>query len=377
MCRIVPIMLLVTSIAALLAFSEPDAQGCASVPRINGPSISIAEESAIIVWDPVKKVQHFIRRAAFDTKSPDFGFLVPTPTMPELPLKEVGDGIFGAMNTWILPKTVEETRWNFGPFLNTLGCATKSAPDRAAGKMEKDAVRVLHEQKVGGFEVNVLEADDAEKLAKWIKDHGFSADPELYEWLTPYVAGKWKISAFKITQDPKTGTLATTKAVRMSFKTERPFFPYREPEAKKPKKDEADKEDKDRPNYGGRLLRVLFVSDTRMDGKLGNQTWHAKIPWANELTEEQGKQLAKETGVPEDQIPAKAWLTTFEDRASPRPGKDEVYFDPAQAQTPVVPPPFIKHIDMWIPIDCVAVGVFLLTLVAAPIMYKLMRKKPA
>jgi Uncharacterized protein conserved in bacteria (DUF2330) len=375
MPRILCIIASITSIATLLAYSQSDVEGCAPVRRANGPSISIAEESAIIVWDPVKKMQHFIRRAAFDTKSPDFGFLVPTPTIPELPLKEVGDNIFRAMDKWILPRTVEETSWEFNPMLCMFG--GMAAPDKAARMEAKNSVRLLHEQKVGGFDINILEADVAEALAKWIKDHGFSADPELYEWLTPYVAGKWKISAFKITQDPKTGQLAATKAVRMSFKTDRPFFPYREPEARKPKKDEADNEDKDRPNHGGRLLRVFFVADTRMDGKLGNQAWHAKTSWANELTEEQRKQLSKETGVPEEQIPAKAWLTTFEDRASPRPGNEEVYFDPAQDRTPIVPPPFIKHSDVWIPIDCVLVSVFLITLVAAPIMYKIIRKKPA
>ena len=198
----------------------------------------------------------------------------------------------------------------------------------------------------------------------------------MYEWLTPYVAGKWKISAFKITQDPKTGQLATTKAVRMSFKTDRPFFPYREPEAKKPKK-EAEKEDRDWHYSGGRLLRVFFVSDTRMDGRLGNQAWHATIPWANELTDEQRKQLARETGVTEGEIPAKAWLTTFEDRASPRPGSEEVYFNPAQDRTPIVPPPFIKHIEIWIPVDFVLACIVLIGIIALPITVKLLRKKPA
>ena len=64
--------------SAMFALSLPQADGCASLPPLDGSSIHIAEESAIVVWDPVKKVQHFIRRAAFDTKSPDFGFLVPS-----------------------------------------------------------------------------------------------------------------------------------------------------------------------------------------------------------------------------------------------------------------------------------------------------------
>jgi hypothetical protein len=357
MIRILSVAALIVAASALLALSLPEAKGCAGGPRLNHPSIHIAEESAIIVWDPVKKVQHFIRRAVFNTKSPDFGFLVPTPTLPQLPLAEVEDGVFRAMDTWILPKTVEETRWKFEPLMCMFGIGEKLGM-REMAPAASDDVRVLHEQKVGGFQVKILEADDAEALTKWIKDHGYSADPELYDWLRPYIADKWKISAFKISQDPKTGQLATTKAVRMSFQTDRPFFPYREPEAKKDKG-----RGDDGPRNSGRLLRVFFVSDTRVDGKLGPGAWHANIPWSDSLSDEQRKQLAKEIGVPEEELPAKAWLTTFEDRASPRPGKDDVFFEPAVERTPIRPPDFIKYNDVHIPFDCVLFSVMIVALV--------------
>src|SRR5262249_31099362 len=35
------------------------------------------------------------------------------------------------------------------------------------------------------------------------------------------------------------------------------------------------------------------------------------------------------------------WLTEFEDRSSPRPGTDEVYFEPAADASPVARPPII------------------------------------
>ena len=42
--------------------------------------------------------------------------------------------------------------------------------------------------------------------------------------------------------------------------------------------------------------------------------------------------------------PDKAWfLTEFEDRSSPRPGTDEVYFGPAPDQSPVERPPIIQY----------------------------------
>jgi hypothetical protein len=178
----------------------------------------------------------------------------------------------------------------------------------------------------------------------------------LQSWLAPYVAAKWKITAFKIVQDPTTGKLAATSPVRMSFKTERPLFPYREP---------AEQQDAKAPP-SRRLLRVFFVSDTRVDATLGNaQKWHASVPWSDELTEEQRRLIVKETKVPQTEVPAKAWLTTFEDSSSPRPGKEEVFFEPAQDRSPIRPPDrIVSQVSriVWIPADIVVLAVVMLIL---------------
>lgn len=357
-----------------LTLTQSDVEGCAAVGRGPGDYIRIAEESAVIIWDPVKKIEHFIRRAAFDTKSPDFGFLVPTPSVPKMPLAEVEDEIFRQMDRWILPKVVQQRRTHFDPFLCMFAPMTKSR-DMAVGMApDKNSVRVLGEQKVGGFDTAVLEADSTEDLANWLKKNGYSNDPELQSWLFPYVANKWKITAFKISQDPQTGKLATTKPVRMSFATEKPFFPYREPEEKK-KPDKGEKGDDGHRN-GPRLLRVFFVSDTRTDGKLGTDAkWNASIPWSDVLTDLQRQQVALETGVPEDELPAKAWMTTFEDRASPRPGKEEVYFEPSQDRTPIRPPDIIVTVDgMWIPIDCAAISAIMVLGITAFLVHRFKKK---
>jgi hypothetical protein len=256
---------------------------------------------------------------------------------------------------------VYQERLKFDPILCCLGGCTSSPGKGGAAPL---GVRVLHEQTVGGFDVNVLEADDAEELSQWIKKHGFSDDPELYEWLKPYVANKWKITAFRISRDPKSGGLATTKAVRMSFETDRPFFPYREPEVK-------EKKDQPKNAFKPRLLRVLFVSNERMDGTRGNSAWHAQVKWSDEISDAQRRQLARDTGLKDDDLPAKAWLTSFEDSASPRPGTEEVYFESAKDQTPIRPQ-VIQYNDVWIPLDVVILGVIVLFVVvsAAFVMWK-------
>src|SRR6185369_11208090 len=70
-------------------------------------------------------------------------------------------------------------------------------------------------------------------------------------WYGKYVASGWFITAFKIAGD---GARADTSAVRMSFRTEAPFFPYREPEGA--------------PAGGRRKFVVYFLGDTRVEGKI-------------------------------------------------------------------------------------------------------------
>lgn len=344
--KLVVAAILFSAIVAL-AISQPSADGCAAIPRKGEPYIRIAEESAIIVWNSTKKLQHFIRRASFDTKSPDFGFLVPTPQMPQTPFDDVEDFAFSAAQSWMTPKIVTQQKLNFAPLLCGFFTMSKNvAAGRAEDMTPKSSVKVLHEQKVGGFDVKVVEADNTEDLSTWLKEHNYSNDPELQSWLAPYVADKWKITAFKIAQNPESGQLAQTKAVRMSFKTEKPFFPYREPE-KKQKND-----DKQSSTPDPRLLRVLFVSDVRMAGTRGNGAWHASVPWSDTITEEQRKLFVANTKLKDEDVPAKVWLTSFEDRESPRPGTEEVYFEPAKDQTPIRPE-VIRFAEIWIPADIV------------------------
>jgi antitoxin (DNA-binding transcriptional repressor) of toxin-antitoxin stability system len=42
----------------------PDADACATAPP-RGEEVQIAEEEAVITWDPATRTEHFIRRASF------------------------------------------------------------------------------------------------------------------------------------------------------------------------------------------------------------------------------------------------------------------------------------------------------------------------
>jgi hypothetical protein len=46
--------------------------------------VGVNNEVAVIIWDKSHQTEHFIRSVSLDPKFDDAGFLVPTPTTPEL-----------------------------------------------------------------------------------------------------------------------------------------------------------------------------------------------------------------------------------------------------------------------------------------------------
>ena len=269
---------------------------CAPVPG-EGRFVHIATEEAIIIWDEAAKREHFIRRASFDTDAKDFGFLVPTPSKPEL--GESDDAAFDVLGTITAMRGPQPKA--------ALAEAPRAAPA---------AVTVLEQKRVAGLDAVVLEASDASALDGWLKQHGYPSSPALVEWYAPYIAGKWKITAFKIAADsPK----VSSAAVRMSFQTEKPFFPYREPAAQRSQKE--------------RLLRVYLVADGRFNGVIGEKTeWFGRPVWSNQIETGQLAELLKRAKLPAFAGGGGRWLTEFEDRSSPRAAADELYFVRAQDQ---------------------------------------------
>lgn len=294
-------------VAGIAAFTQaPDACGCALVPRA-GDSVHVAEESAVIIWDAATRTQHFIRRAQFDTKAQDFGFLVPTPARPAL--AEVEDRVFDDLVNVTRPPVREAPR----------AVRKRSEKQVALTAAAPPRVTVLETATVAGLDAAVLAANDAQALNRWLRDHGYASSPELAEWFKPYIAAKWIVTAFKISKGASRAERAVTSAVRMSFKTERPFFPYREPATK---------------GSAPRALEVYFLSGERVEGQIGTvaRSWPGLTLWAKPLSESDRKELLERVKLPANALPATAWLTRFLDSSSPRPGTDDLYFSRTKDQ---------------------------------------------
>lgn len=309
----------VALLAGALAVPAPT-DACAPAPP-RDVVVEVASESAIIVWDAEAKTQHFIRWATFSASAPgsavvqDFGFLVPTPSVPAL--EEVDDKAFDELAKITAPKTVTRPRPSGG------GCEFGCGGSKTA--VDGPTVEVLAAKHVGGYDAKVLKANDADALTAWLTAGGYAVRPALTAWLAPYIAKGWVVTAFKIGRDPAAPPAGAvgSAAVRMSFTTATPFFPYREPD---------DMHDAKTP----RLLRVFALAGQKLDGKLGSTAdWPGRVVWADKPGAEAWKGVLPLLKIPGYEPTEATWLTEFEDHASPRPGTSDLTFVPNADQTPV------------------------------------------
>jgi len=323
------------------------AEPCAPAPP-PGSVVTIETEQALIVWDAAAGREHFVRRARFASTAADFGFLVPTPGVPEL--AEAPDAVFDRLHEAIQPEVVHRTGLRVVPVavvllpLMMFSRRVGSMPEGAmvtAGPPQQ-AVRVIDEKRVAGYQAVVLQASDPQSLLKWLADHHYDARPELQEWLVPYVANKWTITAFKV--DAGAARTVATQAVRMSFATDRPVFPYREPA------------DQRKKATGWRELLVYLVAPGRQEGAVGSAPWKAVTGWAGPRPALGG--LVGAALPAGSAVPADAWLTMMVDRQDPRPGTDDLFFVPAALQQPVIPPPVVidDRTALPVPVDLLVMG---------------------
>jgi hypothetical protein len=321
-----PLLLLPVMVVALIPAPDP-VRGCAPAPR-HGEYVGVNAEEAVILYDTATETEHFIRRADFRTDAKDFGFLVPTPTKPDL--GETKAEIFSALSTATAPRHV----WSGKTQRIVQRRQDKNAPMAAGSAPPPRPPEVLDEKKgVAGYDLVVLRAEDIDGLKKWLEDRGYDARPALMDWLKWYVDNRWVITAFKISQNPDAEHDRWAKAVRMSFKTKAPFYPYREP---------ADLRTAASP--AARTLRVFYLGEARVDGTLGEGgAWPGKPVWANRCPDHTLKGVLDGIGLPAQEVAAlgaKPWhLTEFEDQSSPRPGTHELFFNRAADQSAVERPP--------------------------------------
>lgn len=325
--------------------------GCCPAWPPNADGVQIADQEVLIYWDSANGIEHFVRRADFEAESlpDDFGFLVPSPTRPTL--SETPDMVFTRLSAAIRPEIVYEKKYlpSFVPVLAIpflQSGLSVSASSESAGKA---AIELLETVFVAGFEASVLRATDVDALVAWLEENGYDARPALRDWLTPYIEKQWIVTAFKFDCDPKLGRRSLSReAVCMSFKTDRPFFPYRVPT------------DQEVLPEKGLLLRLYYAGDERNEAHFETRDgpWSATTKFSASV-KNASNLLAGVGNSPSDSqaaitLPETIWLTTFEDNTWPGSGgTGDLYFEPSADQAEMRPPPIIRYNKhyIWIPPD--------------------------
>lgn len=298
-------------IASCLFISPPSNACCPTGKR--GSSVLIADQEILVVWDEKKKREHFIRQAKFESDQSEFGFLVPTPTRPEL--EEADAKVFDRLRILTKPKIETDYHFHFG---SLFAPSHKRKTDSKKMDSKKPSVEVLERKKVAGFDAAVLRADDPSALKEWLEENGYDHREELIDWVKPYIEKKWIVTAFKFSGFEVSWEANPTRAIRMSFDTERPLFPYRVPS-----------DNRISNKFEGKLLRVHFVGPKRVVGSLGSKQsqWSGELRYARE--ESDIAALLAGTG-PAAEVSGR-WLTSFDDNSWPNSDKD-LYFSEAPAQ---------------------------------------------
>lgn len=290
------------------------ARACCAVAAAGVPVVN-ADQTVIIWWDKARQTEHFIRKASFRGGGESVGFLVPTPSRPQL--EESGNEAFPYLAKITAPKV-----FSGGGF--PLGCSV-AAPSNAVG-----GVRLIEEKTVAGFDAVVLAADSGKELGEWLRQRDYVFTPEAAAWAQPYLTDGWHITAMKVTKDQeaRAKSKVSASALRISFKTDRPIFPYREPDSRA---------DADRLGIGHRLLRIYFVAESRYEGRFSPESpWPAKTRYSQPLQKDQRHHLLRHLQMPESAGPAQAWLTEFEDSWPYGKAPGDVYFSPAADQSKLV-----------------------------------------
>jgi hypothetical protein len=303
---------------------------CCPAPPSGKPVVN-ADQTVILIWDAANQTQHFIRKATFQSEADDFGFIVPCPSQPEL--EESGDGAF----PYLLKLTEPEVKraWRLPISVPSFCCCAPCLMNES-GSACHEMVTVLQEKEVAGFNAVVLEATSAAALTGWLKAHGYAFSPEVEAWAKPYVESGWKFTALKIAKGlPGSEKAVAAASLRISFRTERPLFPYREPD----------------PNAFAealgarhRLLRIYFIAEARYRGELTKeQAWTGKVAWAGQLAPESRQKLLELLKLSASTGPATWWLTEFEDHWPYQAAPADVYFARDPGQEPVRRPPIIRY----------------------------------
>jgi hypothetical protein len=285
-------------VLAGLSFCTNIGWTCCLAFNVSNP-MSLVDEKAIIVWDPERKLEHFVRQASFEGEAMDFGFIVPAPSEPKV--AEAKGEAFDGLEVFVSKE--------MGGDSATTGFAGMDSAAEPAGSVE-----VIDQYLVGDFEVSILKATDGKSMLDWLRENNYDSRPAMEDWLDHYAKMGWYFAALKFVR-PEDAQSPQTSAVRVSFTTDVPFYPYKMPEDTWPK-------------GHVRPIALYFVSGGIARGQYrgSSKDWEAEVKWSGDLPREEAMTLATNIGLTADDIPEAATLTAFHNTENAQGYDQDLFF---------------------------------------------------
>jgi len=271
-------------VAASLAATVPVIPCCVVGP--DGKPIQFAGQQNIVIWNEAERIEHFIRKPEFQTNGKDFGFIAPTPSIPQI--AAVDEQAFQTVDS-VAPI------YAFGP----LGASGGGSPRE---------VQIVQSVNVGQYRAIAVAPTDPDLLNDWLKKNEYVMNPEVARWVNYYLEKGWYLTAFKY-QNPEA---ERTAAIRMTFRTQHAFNPYYVP--------------KGTGKTPGSSLHLFFVSAGEQRPVIGNATPWVKPLWKAKLPEAKFVELAKELGLKPEEMPKDAKVSFFYDSTFPNGATEDLFF---------------------------------------------------
>ena len=223
--------------AALSGMAAPSHAACCYFSAKNADILQPAQK-VFLTYDPQEKVETFTVQPKFEGNALDFGMVIPTPTQPKL--HEMPRDFFKHLAVYTILKKREFPQSKLLPVreyarLSVLSeaAATGMAADKFRDKspVDRPVVRVLEAGLVGSLDYKIIEADRADALFQWLKDHKYSYSGDEAS-LNFYVQKKWLFTVMKIDtmqmKRNKDGTFAgEVTPTRFQFASDKFVYPLK------------------------------------------------------------------------------------------------------------------------------------------------------
>ena len=195
--------LVVLGIAVLLLALPAGALACGMPLAARIPS-----EQALITFANGR--EQIIASVQLEADKPGAAVIFPVPAAPEVGVLERAD-----LFDYLAEATRPELRITEVP----------SSSDGAPAGGAAGGVNVLGRDRIGGYDVARLAADDPNALRAWLDANGYRAPAGAEPILQAYIDEGWKFVAVKLAPDrPANGALAP---LRMAFSSDRIVYPMR------------------------------------------------------------------------------------------------------------------------------------------------------